>query len=136
MFALCRRALPDHLGEPSWVPHPSVLVCTGECEDYRSNTASGTDPVLGSRHPVTFPARGEVSNREASASEHLGEPSWSQIPQRLVCAGESADYRSYTASGQARFQSYISSQKAGPNTRYLCIFPARGELACREYSDH
>jgi hypothetical protein len=27
----------------------------------RSNTATGTDPVSGSRHPGTFPAKGEVS---------------------------------------------------------------------------
>jgi hypothetical protein len=28
------------------------------------------------------------------------------------------------------------SQEAGSNTRYLSTFHARGELACREYSDH
>jgi hypothetical protein len=38
--------------------------------------------------------------------------------------------------GQALFQVFIFSHKAGPNARYLCTFPARGELACREYSDH
>ena len=38
--------------------------------------------------------------------------------------------------GQALFQAFIFSQEAGLNTRYLCTFPARGELACREYSDH
>jgi hypothetical protein len=27
-------------------------------------------------------------------------------------------------------------QEAGSNTRYLGTFPARGELACREYSEH
>jgi hypothetical protein len=32
----------------------------------RIDTASGTDPVLGSRHPGTFPARGEVSVHEGS----------------------------------------------------------------------
>jgi hypothetical protein len=37
--------------------------------------------------------------------------------------------------GQALFQAFISSQEAGLNARYLCTFPARGELACREYSD-
>jgi hypothetical protein len=38
--------------------------------------------------------------------------------------------------GQALFLAFIFSQEAGLNTRYLCTFPARGELACREYSDH
>jgi hypothetical protein len=38
--------------------------------------------------------------------------------------------------GQAQFQAFIFSQEAGLKTRYLCTFPARGELACREYSDH
>ena len=38
--------------------------------------------------------------------------------------------------GQALFQAFIFSQEAGLNARYLCTFPERGELACREYSDH
>jgi hypothetical protein len=38
--------------------------------------------------------------------------------------------------GQALFPAFIFSQEAGLNTRYLCTFPARGELACREYFDH
>ena len=38
--------------------------------------------------------------------------------------------------GQALFRAFIFSQEAGPNVRYLYTFPSRGELACREYSDH
>ena len=38
--------------------------------------------------------------------------------------------------GQALFQDFIFSQEAGLNARYLYTFPARGELDCREYSDH
>jgi hypothetical protein len=38
--------------------------------------------------------------------------------------------------GQALFPTFIFSQEAGLNARYLYTFPARGELACREYSDH
>jgi hypothetical protein len=34
--------------------------------------------------------------------------------------------------GQALIQTFIFSQEAGMNTRYLCTFPARGELAYRE----
>jgi hypothetical protein len=37
---------------------------------------------------------------------------------------------------QALFRSFIFSQKAGLNARPLCTFPARGELAWREYSNH
>jgi hypothetical protein len=37
--------------------------------------------------------------------------------------------------GQTLFQAIIFSQEAGLNDRYLCIFPARGKLACNEYSD-
>jgi hypothetical protein len=38
--------------------------------------------------------------------------------------------------GQALFQAFFFSQEGGLNARYLCTFPARGELTCREYSDH
>jgi hypothetical protein len=38
--------------------------------------------------------------------------------------------------GQALFLAFIFSQEAGLNDRTLCTFPARGELACREYSDY
>jgi hypothetical protein len=38
--------------------------------------------------------------------------------------------------GQALFLTFIFSQEAGLNTRPLCTFPAREELACRQYSDH
>jgi hypothetical protein len=38
--------------------------------------------------------------------------------------------------GQALFLAFIFCQEAGLNTRPLCNFPARGELVCREYSDH
>ena len=93
---------------------------------------------------------------------HLGGPCWStwgshlgsRILQRLVCTGKSVYYRSYTASGTGRsntasgtgrsntasgtglVSAFIFSQEAGQNTRYLCTLPARGELACREYSDY
>jgi hypothetical protein len=38
--------------------------------------------------------------------------------------------------GQTLIQAFIFSQEAGLNTRPLCTFPVRGELACRDYSDH
>ena len=55
---------------------------------------------------------------------------------RLVCVGESVDYRSLQLLGQALFQAFIFWQEGGPNSRYLCTFPVRGELACREGSDN
>jgi hypothetical protein len=42
------------------------------------------------------------------------------------------DYRTTQILGQALFQAFILCREAGPNTRYLSTFPARGELACRE----
>jgi hypothetical protein len=62
------------------------LVCAGESVDYRSYTASGTgrsytasraDPVSGSRHLGTFPARRELTPPPPgrALTEHLGEPS-------------------------------------------------------------
>jgi hypothetical protein len=38
--------------------------------------------------------------------------------------------------GQALFLAFIFDQEAGQKARYLCTFPARGELACRECPDH
>jgi hypothetical protein len=92
---------------------PQWLVCAGGSVDYRSytasgtgrsNTASGTDPFSGSRHPGTFPSRGEVYAlpRRALLQSTLGNHLESQIPQWLVCTGDCADYRSYTASGTCR----------------------------------
>jgi hypothetical protein len=67
---------------------PQRLVYTCESADYRSNTdsgkgrnniASGTDPISGTRHPGTFPTRGEVSPRRA-LSEQVRESSWVPDP--------------------------------------------------------
>jgi hypothetical protein len=38
--------------------------------------------------------------------------------------------------GQSLFWAFIFSQDAGLNARYLYTFAARGEIACREFSDH
>jgi hypothetical protein len=79
------RLTPEHLGEPSWFLDPSEtslrrLECglwkLTACGTGKSNTAYGADLVSGSRHPGTFPARGEVSTPPRKALlEHLGEPS-------------------------------------------------------------
>ena len=38
--------------------------------------------------------------------------------------------------GQALFWAFIFSQEVGLKAQYLCTFQARGELACRECSNH
>jgi hypothetical protein len=120
---LCESTWWSHLGSQI----PQRLVCPdSQYRSYtasrtgRSDTASGADPVSGSRHPSNFPARGEVSTLpgrvcQSTWGSHLG----SQIPQRLVCTGESVDYRNYTAS------------EADPisGSRHLGTLPARGELS-------
>jgi hypothetical protein len=46
-----------------------------------NHRASEADPFSGSRHPGTFPARGEVSALPGRAlPEYLREPSWSLDP--------------------------------------------------------
>jgi hypothetical protein len=80
-------------GEPTWFPDPSKtslrrlecglqkLTASGTG---RSHTASKADPISGSRHPGTFPARGEVSALPGRAlPEHLEEPSWFPGPYDL-----------------------------------------------------
>jgi hypothetical protein len=110
----------------------------GEQADCRSNTASGTDPVSDSRHPGTFPARGEVREPERALTTRAGERA---ILCPMSLGNQSVQVSMQTAEathllGQALFRAFIFSQEAGLNSRYLCTFPARGELACRECSDH
>jgi hypothetical protein len=106
------RALPQHLWEASWFRDSAKSSLHGwECALQRL-TASGTGgshraseaaTFTCSRHPGTFPARGEVSTLpeercppcpggvcRSTWGSHLGF----RIPLRLVCAGESVDYRS------------------------------------------
>jgi hypothetical protein len=72
------------------------------------------------RNSGTFPARGEVSARPGRLLlEHLQEPSSFPDPSKT-----------------SLFQAFIFCQEASPNNRYLCNFSARGELACRECSNH
>jgi hypothetical protein len=111
-----------------------------------SHRASGAAPFSGSRHLGTFPARGEVSALPGRAlQEHLGEPSWLPDPSETsLCRWECGLQKlmaSVTAEGtqllgQVLFWAFIFGQEGGPNATYLCTFPVRGELACRECSDH
>jgi hypothetical protein len=63
----------------------------------------------------------------------------------ILCPGslrhQSAQVRVQTAEathllGQALFLAFICNKEAGLNVRPLGTFCARGELACREHSDH
>jgi hypothetical protein len=92
-------------GGPGWGSHlvfqaPLRPVCSGESADCRSDTASGTGPVLGCRYPDTFCSRGEVAAREGSGLQsRWGSHLVSWVPWRPVCAGEHADCRGNTPSG-------------------------------------
>jgi hypothetical protein len=37
---------------------------------------------------------------------------------------------------KVQFWAFIFGQKGVPNARYQCTFPVRGDLACREHTDH
>jgi hypothetical protein len=59
------------------------------------------------------------------------DPTETTLPQVRVWTTEATQIL-----GQALFQAFIFCQEAGPNTRYLSTFTARGKLACRECSNH
>jgi hypothetical protein len=88
------RALPEHLGEPSWFPDPfksSLRRWEFELQKLtalrtgRRHRASEEDPLSGSRLLGTFPARGELSALPRKVlAEYLGEPSWFLDPTETI----------------------------------------------------
>jgi hypothetical protein len=103
----------------------------------RSHRISEVDLLLGSWHPGTFPARREVSALPWRAlPEHLREPSWFLDPTKSSLQKWECGLQKLTALKLTLFQAFIFCQEAGPNARYLCTIPARGEIACRECSNH
>ena len=58
---------------------------------------------------------------------------WECAPQKLPA---SVTGQSNTASGKGPVLGLHLSPGGGPNARYLCTFPVRGELASRESSEH
>ena len=110
---------------------------------------SGTQPRVfctGFRHLATFPARGKGSAQCRSAlPEHQLQTSWFQDStecildvwecriQKLTPSGTG---QSNSASGQVLFWAFFFGQEGGLKAIYLCTFPVRGELACRESSDN
>jgi hypothetical protein len=137
------RALPEHLGKPSWSLDPSeTSLRRWECGlqkltasgTGRSHTASEAGVISGSRHLATFPARRKVSAPPRRAlSEHLGEPSpRSGMSQRLDYVGESANYTSYTASGTGP----LSGLKLLPGGRSECQISVHLPCKRRACSNH
>jgi hypothetical protein len=120
----------------SWFPQ--ILVCTGESADYRSDTDSGADPLSDSRHPGTFPARGEVSAPPGrNLPENLAESSLVlDLSETSMHRWDCGLQKLHSFWDRPCFRPSSFGQEAGLNARHLCTFPARGELACREYSDH
>jgi hypothetical protein len=81
--------------------------------DWRTNTASGTDPVSG-----TFPDRGEVPTREGSNcrsmwGSHLG--SW--VPQRPVCTGQLTDWEGWASWLQKRHSFWVQTPFWAPDIK-------------------
>jgi hypothetical protein len=75
-----------------WECAPQKLTASGTGWSHRASEAA---PFSGSRHPATFPVRGQVSAQPRRAlPQHLRKTSWFQDPAKVVCTGESVDYRS------------------------------------------
>jgi hypothetical protein len=72
------------------------------------------------------------NNMEISQNHQQDLVSW--VPLRPVCAGESADCRSNTASGTGRSNT-ASGTGYVLDSRHLGTFPARGEVTTWEGSD-
>jgi hypothetical protein len=104
-----RRELLEHLQEPSWFPGSTkTSLSRWECR-LQKLTASGTGrshrpseaaPFSGSRHPGTFPARGEVFAQPGRVlSEHLQETSWFQGSTKTSLSRWECGLHKLTASG-------------------------------------
>lgn len=135
-----RRALPGQVREPPWVPDPSeTSLLRWECGlqklhrfwDRQKQHSFWNRPCFGLH---TF--RYLPHQRRGVCLGGLWP--WEQVPCPSVTSLQVSVQTAEATHllGQALFQAFISSKEAGPNARYLCTFPARGELTCREYSDH
>jgi hypothetical protein len=118
-------------------------------------TASGTGgshrgseavSLSDSRHPAIFSGRGQVSTRPGRAfPQHRRRPYWFRNSAKSSLHSWECALEKLTASvtakatqplGKVLFWAFIFGQEGGLNTRYLCTFPVRGELAWRECSCH
>ena len=135
---------PGGLYRSTWESHfgsriPQRVVCAGESVDYRSYTASRADPISGSRHLApSQPEERYLPHPEGLCQSTWGSRLGSQIPQRLVCPGESGDYRSYTASGTGRSDtdsatgpfSGLHLQQGGRSERQISVHIPCKRRAC------
>ena len=94
--------------EPPWFRTLRRAGCTGEGVEYRGQQFLG-----------------KVRARELLRRRHL----LLQTTGHLPC-------QSNTASGKDPVLGLHLQPGGGPNSRKLCTFPERGELACRDCSDH
>ena len=102
--------------------------------------------ISGSRQPATFLVRAQGSTLPVRLLPHVpwGPPwfrdspelslhRWECAPQKLTA---SVTGQSNTASEKGPVLGLHLQPGGGPNARYLCTFPVRGELAYRECSDN
>ena len=96
----------------------------------RSHRASEADPVSGSRHLGTFPARGEVYTQPRSAlPEHLGEPSWFPDPLKTSLQRWAHGLQKLTASGTGPVSSFHLLPR-GRSTHQISVHLPCKRISC------
>jgi hypothetical protein len=78
----------------------------------------------------------EISEKNKTKQTNKKADLVSRVSQRPVHAGEYVGHRSNRASWTGAFQAFILRQEAELRPRPLHTFPDRGELTCRECSNH
>jgi hypothetical protein len=106
----------------------------------RSNRASWTGSLqafiisqeaeLRTRSLATFPARGKTASREGfDPRTQVRAPSCIRVSQRPIHTGELTGHRSNRTSWTGTLQTFIFSLERELQSRSLCTFPTRGDLA-------
>ena len=102
--------------------------------DCRSDTASGTGPVLGCRHLGTFPTRGKVAAREGfDPPEQVRESSC--LPGPPETSMRRSAHRLRRVSKQTAEATQLLGQTPASGCRHPGTFPARGKVTTWEGSD-
>jgi hypothetical protein len=133
--------------EPSWFwDSAETSLCRGKCglKKLTASGSGGSHRASGVRPHFRLQTSGLLPCKMRDvrpAREGLARASGGDIFVLRSCRDYSAQVRVWTTEatqilGQALFQAFIFCQEAGPNTRHLSTFPERGELACRECSNH
>ena len=123
----------------TWTTEGDQVDCRGNTASGtgRSNTASGTNPFPAPDIWAPSPPEEKwppVRALTARAGEEAILCPWSLRDQSVQVNTQAAEETHLL--GKALFWAFIFSQEAGLKARPLCTFPTRGEIACREYSDH